>query len=259
MGASTTQGKLWGLAANDWAELQEPMHKPLWETMLDEAEVGHGTRFLDAGCGGGGASVLAAKRGAKVSGLDAAELLIRIAQTRIPAGDFRTGDMEALPFDDEAFDAIIAANAVQYTTDRLATLRELRRVCISGKRVVVGLWSTSDKVEFRAFFKAVRDSLPEAPAGGGPFELSSPGKLEELIEQAGLRVLNSGEVNCPFVYPDYEAFWQANVSAGPVQGALNSVGEEKLKAAVQLAIEPFQKEDGRIQMDNQFRYVTSVR
>jgi hypothetical protein len=56
--------------------------------------------------------------------------------------------------------------------------------------------------------------------------------LEELIEQAGMQVLNSGQLDCLFEYPNYEVFWQANVSAGPVQGALHSVDEEKLKAAV---------------------------
>ena len=63
MGTAETQGDLWGQAARDWASIQEPMHRPLWEAMLDEARVGSGTHVLDAGCGGGGASVLATERG----------------------------------------------------------------------------------------------------------------------------------------------------------------------------------------------------
>ena len=259
MGSSTLQGKLWGLEAKDWAELTEPVHKPLWKRMLDAAAVSQRTRFLDAGCGGGGASVLAAERGAQVSGLDAAEPLIRIAQARIPDGDFRTGDMEALPYEDETFEAIIASQSLQYTTDRLVALGELRRVCASGGRVVVGLWSTPDKVEFRVFFKAVGNSLPEPPSGDGSFGLSAPGKLESLMEQAGLQVLNSDEVNCPLYFPNYEAFWQAQKAGGPVQGALHSVIEEKLKKAVELAVEPFQASDGSIHMDNQIRYVMATR
>jgi SAM-dependent methyltransferase len=84
MGTADTQGDLWGKAVQDWASIQEPMGRPLWEAMLDEARVGSGTHVLDAGCGGGGASVLAAERGARVSGIDAAEEMIAFVSERVP-------------------------------------------------------------------------------------------------------------------------------------------------------------------------------
>jgi cyclopropane fatty-acyl-phospholipid synthase-like methyltransferase len=62
-GSAAVQGRLWGRAAHDWSELQEPTVVPLWEAMLDAAMVGPGTHVLDAGCGAGGASVLAMRRG----------------------------------------------------------------------------------------------------------------------------------------------------------------------------------------------------
>ena len=62
MGSARIQGHLWGGAARDWADLQEPQHTPLWRAMLDAARVSTGTLTLDAGCGGGGASELAAAR-----------------------------------------------------------------------------------------------------------------------------------------------------------------------------------------------------
>jgi hypothetical protein len=46
MGSATVQGRLWGRAAHDRAELQEPMALPLWVAMLDAAAVGTGTRVL---------------------------------------------------------------------------------------------------------------------------------------------------------------------------------------------------------------------
>src|SRR5688572_5221144 len=98
MKPADVQGQLWGAQARDWADLMEPPDRPLWEAMLESAAVGEGTRFLDVGCGGGGASVLAARRGAKVAGLDAAEPLINIARERLPEGDFRVGDMEEMPY-----------------------------------------------------------------------------------------------------------------------------------------------------------------
>ncbi len=258
MGSAETQGALWGTAAKDWADLQEPQHRPLFEAMLDQANVVNGTRFLDAGCGGGGASVLAAARGANVSGLDAAAAMIEVAQERIPAGDFRTGDIQELPFDDNAFDAVIAANSVQYSEDRIETLRELTRVSTDDARIVVGLFSTPNKVEYSVVMGAVRDALPEPPSGKGPFELSEPGVLEDLIQKAGLIIQNSSEVDCPFDYPDFETLWRVNVSAGPFQAAMKSVSEDVLRQTVKEAVQPYENGDGSIHMENAFMYVTAT-
>jgi len=227
--------------------------------MLQAASVGTGTRLLDAGCGGGGASVLAAQRGARVCGLDAAEGLLEIARAKVPSGDFRAGDIEALPFENNAFDAVIAANSVQYTENRVAALRELERVCAPEGQIVVGLFGPPEKVEFRRVFQAIRDAMPAPPPGDGPFGLSAPGKLENLIEEAGLRVIESSEVNCPISYPDFETFWRANASAGPLQGAMRVVGAEKIKAAMQDAAKTFHNGDGRIDIaPNIYKYVVAA-
>jgi SAM-dependent methyltransferase len=259
MGTAEIQGALWDHAPQDWSLLQEPMHRPLWEDMLAEALVSPGTHILDAGCGGGGASVLSDERGAQVSGIDASEGLIALASERVPEGDFRVGDIESLPFEDYAFDAVIAANSIQYAGDRVATFCEFARVCRPSGRIVAGLFRPPDKVEFRIFFGAVRDVLPEPPPGGGPFELSMPGKLESLFEEAGLEVLKSGEVDCPFYYPDFETFWRANSAAGPLQGVIQNIGEEKIKSTLLRAVEPYSQDgSGIIIQPNVFKYVVAT-
>ncbi|UCC86522.1 MAG: class I SAM-dependent methyltransferase [Anaerolineales bacterium] len=258
MGSAEVQGQMWGLAAKDWAELQEPHHEPLWQVMLDEGNVGSGTRVLDAGCGGGGASLLAAKRGAVVSGLDAAAPLIEVAMHRVPEGDFRVGDIQDLPFDDRSFDAVILANSLQYSEDRIATLREMKRVCDVGGRVIVGLFSTPDKVEYRVVFDAVRGALPQPHAGKGPFELSEPGVLEDLFLQAEMSVAGSGEVECLHDYANLETFCRAVASGGQGQAVIQQVGEEKLREAVTDAAGSFLASDGSIQMTSWFRYVVAT-
>jgi ubiquinone/menaquinone biosynthesis C-methylase UbiE len=59
-----------------------------------------GVRFLDAGCGGGGACVLAAGLGSEVTGIDASDALLAIARKRLPQAQFVHGDLEQLPFPD---------------------------------------------------------------------------------------------------------------------------------------------------------------
>jgi len=259
MGSARVQGELWGRAPEDWAGMQEAQHAPLFEAMLDAAGVGVGVRFLDAGCGGGGASVLADGRGAVVSGLDASAPLIDVARDRMSGGDFRVGDLEALPFADGSFDAVIAANSIQYAEDRVAALRELARVSAPGARIAVGLFGRSDRVDFRVVFAAFRDSLPEPPPGDGPFGLSGEGVLEGLVEQAGLNVLESGEVDVPFVYEDTEVFWRAVISGGPPQAAKDIVGEGALKEAVLEAVTPYMTDTGGVRFNNNaFQFITAT-
>ena len=63
---------------------------------------------------------------------------------------------EALPFADEAFDATMAVLSDHHWEDRLAGLRELRRV---GRRAVVFQWDPA----FAGAFWLTRDMLPSFP------------------------------------------------------------------------------------------------
>jgi ubiquinone/menaquinone biosynthesis C-methylase UbiE len=226
--------------------------------MLNATEVGTDTTFLDVGCGSGGSSVLAKERGAEVHGIDVAEGLLSFAIQRVPKGIFQVADIEDLPYEDDMFDVIFAANSLQYSEDRIAALHELKRVCKPNGRIIAGLFGQPEKVDYRVVFKAVRDTMPEPPKGGGPFELSMPDKLESLFAEAGLTNIESGEVNCPFEYDDFESFWYGNVSAGPFQGMLQMVSENELKAAVKEAVNSFRLVDGRILIpQNIHKYVSA--
>src|SRR5579862_6215300 len=111
------QGRLWGAEARDWVEIQERTAPVLWRAVLDAAAVGPGTRLLDAGCGAGGASVMARARDAAISGCDASEGLLAIARERLPDADLKLGELERLPFPDASFDVVLAINSLQFTPD----------------------------------------------------------------------------------------------------------------------------------------------
>jgi hypothetical protein len=81
-----------------------------------------------------------------------------------------------------------------------------------------------------------------------------------MFEAAGLNVLESGEVDCPFNYPDYETFWRAQFAAGPFQGTLRDVSEEKLRSALRDAVEVFRLPNGGLLIQpNVFKYVVATR
>lgn len=258
MGSAQIQNKLWSQAPKDWSELQEPLHAPLWEVMLPATGIGNGTKLLDAGCGGGGLSVLAAQKGAEVSGLDASKALIGIAQTRVPEGEFRTGDLEELPYAANSFEVVIAANSVQYAADPIAALRELKRVTKPGGRIAVAIWGQAENCEFRHILDAVVKTMPEPPSGGGPFTLSEPGALEDLLSQADIVANGRGEVACPFDYSNTAAAWRAIASSGGTQGAMRVAGEGPVKDAVTKAIQQFVHNSGDVHLENTMLYVTAT-
>ncbi len=118
MGSGQEQGQLWGPGARDWADYNEPMCTPFYEAVLNATGVASGTRLLDVGCGAGFALLLAAGRGATVSGLDAAAPMLDIARERVPAAALTVGDLEdPLPYPEGAFDVVTSLNSVQYAAD----------------------------------------------------------------------------------------------------------------------------------------------
>jgi ubiquinone/menaquinone biosynthesis C-methylase UbiE len=97
--------------------------------------------ILEVGCGPGvvlGVLAEAAPRG-RVVGVDPSPVMLRQARRRnaeaIRAGRVEVlgGEAEAIPATDASFDVVVALNSVQLWHDRLAGLRECRRVlCRSG-------------------------------------------------------------------------------------------------------------------------------
>ncbi|AOR31855.1 methyltransferase type 11 [Streptomyces fodineus] len=72
--------------ARDWSEIQERMLVPLYEAVYERLEVGPATRLLGLRCGSGLALLLAAGRGAAVTGVDASSPeRLALAAERLPA------------------------------------------------------------------------------------------------------------------------------------------------------------------------------
>jgi SAM-dependent methyltransferase len=102
-----------------------------------------GDHVLDVGCGTGEdvRTIAGQAPGVSVIGIDAGEDKIREARARtlgLPRPvDFRVGDVYALPFEDETFDACRADRVFHHLVDPQRALAEMARVTRSGGRVVV--------------------------------------------------------------------------------------------------------------------------
>jgi len=87
-----------------------------------------GTRALDAGCGTGFNVQRLAARGFAVTGLEPAEGMRALARANNPGLPIVDGDIEALPFADEAFDVVVCIEVIRYLENPAKALRELCRV-----------------------------------------------------------------------------------------------------------------------------------
>jgi ubiquinone/menaquinone biosynthesis C-methylase UbiE len=143
--AARVQQRLWGTDPDAWATHAEAHNRPLFEAVLDAAAIGPGSRVLDVGCGSGLALVLAARRGAIPSGVDISAGLLKVAQHRLPDADLCLADMEALPFDDASFDAVLGINAFQFAGDPRLALREAARVPAPDGRIVASLFAAPER------------------------------------------------------------------------------------------------------------------
>jgi SAM-dependent methyltransferase len=258
MGTASVQGQIWGARAKDWADVQESVAVPLFEAVLQETVVGKNTSVLDVGCGSGIFCEMAAKLGARVSGLDASEHLLAIARERVRSGDFRTGEMEELPYSDQTFDVVTGFSSFQFAADPIKALREASRVSRTGM-VVIAVFGNPEESEATAYIKAMGSFLPPPPSGApGPFALSADGALEALAIKSGLTPSVVKTVECPWNYPDEKTALRGLLSSGPAIRAIQEKGEDMVRDLIVKVIAPFKTRSGGYYLTNNFRYLIAT-
>lgn len=252
--AALKQGELWGHAARDWSTIQEPSFAPLWRAALDAIGAGPGVRVLDAGCGSGGACLLAAGRGASVFGVDPSVNLITIARERLPAADFRIAEMENLPFPNADFHGVFAVNSLQFVSNPALAVHELGRVCRAGGRVAIGVFSDPERCEIASVFQAIAALFEHPPSGRGAFALSDLPALKALFEsKAGLRLEAIQEVEGTHAYPGVETALRGVMSAGATWRAVEILGEQRVADAILPVLNRHRDSSGSVRLRNWYR------
>jgi SAM-dependent methyltransferase len=94
-----------------------------------------GAATLEVGCGEGRVTRDLVARGHRVTGLDASPSLLSAAAEADPAGRYVVGRAEVLPFDDGAFDLVVAYNSLMDVDDMPVAVSEAARVLAPGGRL----------------------------------------------------------------------------------------------------------------------------
>jgi demethylmenaquinone methyltransferase/2-methoxy-6-polyprenyl-1,4-benzoquinol methylase len=119
---------------------------------VDLARVGPGTRALDVATGTGDLAIELASRGGDVVGSDFSEGMLERARVKAPGLTWEQADAMALPYPDDAFDAVTVGFGARNFGDLPQGLREMVRVVKPGGRVVILEITTPQKPPLSTFF-----------------------------------------------------------------------------------------------------------
>jgi SAM-dependent methyltransferase len=156
------------------------------------AAAGPGLRLLDVAAGDGNVAIPAAQAGAAVTAVDLTPELLEAGRARahaVGADDIEwvTGDAEALPVPDGAFDAVTSNFGAIFAPRHEVVAAELVRAVRPGGRVVLTAWD-SDGVNGH-LLDVLGPYLPAPPPGVGlPMQWGDEGHGRDLLTGAGLLV-----------------------------------------------------------------------
>jgi SAM-dependent methyltransferase len=149
------------------------------------AQIVEGESVLDVGTGTGVVAVTAARRGARVTGLDLTPELIEAARENAGIsghGDiaWTEGDAENLPYADASFDVVLSQFGHMFAPRPEVAVAEMRRVLKPGGRIAFATWPPEHFVG-RMFAFIGRNSPPPPAGASPPPQWGNPGIVTERL------------------------------------------------------------------------------
>jgi SAM-dependent methyltransferase len=210
VGYKTSTREQWQQAAaawDRWDPTLEAWLSPATELMLDLCGVGAGSAVLDVAAGSGGQTAAAARRvgpAGRVLATDISPAILEYAARRTAAFGTVTvavQDGEELSVPSADFDAVISRLGLIYFPDQGRALAGMRAALRRGGRIGAIVYGPADLNGFFSVPVGIvrrRAQLPPPAAGQpGPFSLSGPGALAEVLTGAGFTDVEVHAVDAP--------------------------------------------------------------
>jgi SAM-dependent methyltransferase len=172
---------------------------------------------LDVGCGPGALTAeLVARLGAdRVVAADPSEPFVAAARARFPGVSVHLAPAESLPFEDGAFDAVIAQLVVHFMSDPVGGVREMARITRADGVVAACVWDMGHS-PLTPFWRAARDLNP-AVEGEGQRPGTREGQLEEIFRAAGLHDISATALAVHVEHEAFDDWWEPfTLGVGPV-------------------------------------------
>lgn len=161
----------WSHVAPSYARYIVPGFLPAAQALCDALPLRPGQRVLDIACGPGTVALVAARRGAEVTGVDYAPGMVDLARERgraFPGCRFLLGDATALPVPSASYDLALSSFGLIFAADPVAAVREAARTLRPGGRLGLLAWVKADTTE--AYYEVVYRHLPRPRGGHDPYD-----------------------------------------------------------------------------------------
>src|SRR5688572_26484247 len=141
------------------------------ESLCEAADLLAGSKVLDVACGNGNATLAAARRFCRTTGLDYVPALLERGKERAAAErlsiDFVEGDAEQLPFADASFDTLLSTFGVMFAPNQQRVADELLRACVPGGKIALASWTPEGFLG--EVFRCVSKHVPSPKGLSSPF------------------------------------------------------------------------------------------
>jgi SAM-dependent methyltransferase len=212
---------------------------PAATTVVEAAAPAEGEALVDLGCGTGNAALIAAGRGARVTGVDPAPRLLEVAATRARAEglsiEVAEGEAASIPLADGAADVLVSVFGVIFAPDPEAAAVEMARVAAPNGRLAISAWIPEGAIPeaSRAGREAVAAVLDTPPAPP-PFAWHEADAVGALLGEHGFAVTTT-EHSIAFSAESPRAWLEQQVRDHPLNIAGRAVLEPRGEADALLA------------------------
>src|SRR5690349_12617181 len=218
---------------------------PLTAAIIEDAHIIAGQSVLDVAGGPGEPSLTIAEHvgpTGSVTCTDAVAAMVATAEAEaqrrgITNVRFRQCLADSLPFADDSFDVAVSRLGVMFFPDTIVALREILRVVKPGGALCFVVWGRSELNPFTSKVTQVMSRYvpmpPAEPDAPGAFRFGEPGKLANLLTQAGATNVRERELNFRIEGPlNVEQFWRLrSATSGTLREKLATLSVDEARRA----------------------------
>jgi ubiquinone/menaquinone biosynthesis C-methylase UbiE len=190
----------WSGSAPFWEKHRDiirHMFAPVTQALVEDAQIASLHSVLDIATGPGEPALSVAAvtgPGGKVFGVDPIPEMVAAARRaadrlRLKNVQFDVAFADQVPFPSDAFDAVVSRFGVMFFPSPVDAVREMLRVLKPGRNLALAVWHFAERNPFHTTLSRVMDryidSPPPAPDAPDAFRFAHPGKLVEVLADAG--------------------------------------------------------------------------
>jgi SAM-dependent methyltransferase len=201
--------------------------------MADRAAAGAPSTVLETAAGTGIVTQALRRRlpgAARIIATDLNPPMLEVARRKFGEGEgveFQTADAQSLPFNDNAFDAVVCQFGIMFFPDRVGSFREALRVLKPRGRYHFSVW---DSHRYNSFARitdgVVKAAFPVDPPVfyAVPFSCAAIDPIKEMVLEAGFKDLNVTVSTHDKTLSDLEMFSRGLIFGNPLFDQIKARG-----------------------------------